>query len=296
MHGQVGGISPDVPPRQCLVPTYEVQERDVTYRADGSQSLLARIYQPAGSGPFPALIKVPGGAWRHATRTANAHVDRALAESGLVVVSIDTRSSDLEPYPASVADVNFATRWLKAHAGEFNARPDAVGGLGYSSGGHLIVLSAMRPRDPRYAAIPLPDAADVDASLAYVLLAWPGADPYALYRKARAAGDEGVNIMAYFQDDDTLQEANPQLILERDEAVELPSALLLQGARDDVVIPAMNAQFVSTYSRAGGRIELAMFPGEGHSFTGQSGPSTSRAIDLMRSFIARQLAAIAAGW
>ena len=54
-----------------------------------------------------------------------------------------------------VAQTNFAVRWLKAHANDFNGDPSCVGGAGDSSGGHTILLTAMRPNDPRYAAISL---------------------------------------------------------------------------------------------------------------------------------------------
>ena len=73
------------------------------------------------------------------------------------------------PYPSSLADINYATRWLKVHAADFNADPATVGGLGVSSGGHLILLSAMRPFDPRYTALPLAGAAGVDGTLAYAV-------------------------------------------------------------------------------------------------------------------------------
>jgi acetyl esterase/lipase len=59
-----------------------------------------------------------------------------------------------DPYPSSLADINYATRWGKAHAADFKADASTVGGLGVSSGGHLILLSAMRPFDPRYTNLP----------------------------------------------------------------------------------------------------------------------------------------------
>jgi hypothetical protein len=58
----------------------------------------------------------------------------------------------------------------------------------------------------------------------------------------------------------------------------------------------MAERFTAIYSRAGGLIELGMFPGAGHNFVREPGPNTNRAVDLMKSFIARQLAAIGAGW
>ena len=42
---------------------FDVRWRDAGYRGDGSASWLARIYEPQGAGPFPALLEVHGGAW-----------------------------------------------------------------------------------------------------------------------------------------------------------------------------------------------------------------------------------------
>ena len=127
---------------------FEVRWRDVEYRRDGTESWLARIYEPQGTGPFPALLEVHGGAWNHNDRTQNASIDEALAASGLVVVAIDFHLGTEAPYPASIADTNYATRWLKARAADFNATADGLGAAGFSSGGHMIMLSAMRPNDP----------------------------------------------------------------------------------------------------------------------------------------------------
>jgi acetyl esterase len=277
---------------------FDVRWRDVEYRRDGSTSWLARIYEPQGPGPFPALLEVHGGAWNHNDRTQNAELDEALAASGLVVAAIDFRLGTEAPYPASIADVNYATRWLKANAGEFNATAKGLGGLGLSSGGHMIILSAMRPRDPRYAALPLEGAPDVDASLAYVMSGWGVIDPYARYLHARSLGRESLltSHHNYFVDEATMQEANPQLILERGEPVELPPTLLFDGADDDVLAPKTPERFAEAYGRAGGVIELAKFPRAGHGYARQEGPNLSRTLDLLKSFIARQLTAISHGW
>ena len=49
-------------------PKLEVSWRDIEYR----EGLLARVYRPQGSGPFPALIEIHGGAWTSGDRTQNA--------------------------------------------------------------------------------------------------------------------------------------------------------------------------------------------------------------------------------
>src|SRR5438270_532390 len=134
---------------------FDVKVEDVEYRRDGDRAWLAMVYRPQGAGPFPALLEIHGGAWNSGDRTSNPALAEGLAASGIVVASIDFRMGGADPYPSSLVDINYATRWLKAHAREFNAEPASVGGLGVSSGGHLIMLSAMRPHDERYAALPL---------------------------------------------------------------------------------------------------------------------------------------------
>src|SRR5919106_1779738 len=78
---------------------------------------------------------------------------------------------------ASLADINLATRWLKHRARTYGSRPDWVGTLGTSSGGHQVLLAAMRPDDPRYAALPLAEGPKVDARVAFVVSGWGVLDP-----------------------------------------------------------------------------------------------------------------------
>ena len=65
-------------------------------------------------------------------------------------------------------------------------RADRVGLCGQSSGGHLAMLAAMRPR--RCALCLDPDArAPTDASVAAVAMVWPVINPLSRYRHARRA-------------------------------------------------------------------------------------------------------------
>ena len=109
---------------------------DIAYRRSGDRALLARLYRPDARGPCPAVVEVHGGAWVGLDRLNNAVTAQALAESGVVVLSIDFRMPPDDPYPASLADINFAIRWLKLRAADFGTRPEWVGGYGTSSGGH----------------------------------------------------------------------------------------------------------------------------------------------------------------
>src|SRR5579863_9485832 len=146
----------------------EVEISDLEYRRTEEGPLLARLYRPKGAGPFPALVEVHGGAWAAGDRLNNAPLDEALAKSGIVVLAIDFRMPPKHRYPASIADIHYATRWLKAHAAEFGSRADLVAGLGTSSGAHQLLLSALEPSDRRYGALPLDGAGEIEAGLPYL--------------------------------------------------------------------------------------------------------------------------------
>src|SRR5438309_10412134 len=214
---------------------FEIEVRDLEYQRTDGVPLLARLYRPIrpgnSGGSFPALVDVHGGAWASGDRLNNAPLDEALAKSGIVVLAIDFRMPPEHRYPASIADINLATRWLKAHAAEFGSRRDLVGGLGTSSGAHQLLLSALRPDDPRYAALPLPEAAGKDARLPYLVLCWPISDPLARYRMVREKGNTRLVEAhdAYWPSEAEMAEGNPQLIVERGAAAALPSAIVVQG-------------------------------------------------------------------
>ena len=266
----------------------EIRSEDVTYFTHPSGALLARLYRPKTSMPSAALVSLHGGRWIQETRLTNAPIDQALAEDGALVMAIDIRTPPVARYPDCLADVNVAIRWLKAHATELQIDPRRVGGIGTSSGGHQMMLSALRPHDRRYAALALDGGQD--ASLAYVVLGWPVIDPLARYRYAEA-GNKTPYLEAhhaYWPSVADMADGNPQLILERGEsAPSLPPVLLLQGTADEALPEGMADRFAAAYAKAGGAIELVKFAGEGHTFiTKQSGSQASRdAISRIKSFV-----------
>ena len=269
---------------------YDVLSQDVEYlRVDG-ESLLMTVYRPIGDGPFPMLLRAHGGAWNAGDRLAGSLIDTRLAECGMVVAAHDFGLAPAYPYPAQVAQTNFAVRWLKAHAGEFNGDPSCVGGAGDSSGGHTILLTAMRPHDTRYAAVSA-DGVGGDASLSFLIALWTIVDPFARYEWAKGAGVERLvrSTETYFQPWDAVHEANPQEILDRGEDAVLPPLLVVQGTADGNIPHAIPQRFAESYVRAGGDAEYEAFPGMPHQFAKEPGPETDRAIDLMRSFLAREV-------
>src|SRR5881394_1238862 len=138
--------------------TTQFDVEDLEYLRHGDKPLLARVYRPRGDGPFPALVECHGGAWCLSDRFTEKLRHQAMASHGIVSIALDFRSGNEAPYPASVQDINYAVRWAKLNARVLKTRPDLIGLSGQSSGGHLAMLVAMQPNDPRYAAIALPAA------------------------------------------------------------------------------------------------------------------------------------------
>ena len=95
----------------------------------------------------------------------------------------------------------------------------------------------------------------------------------------------------YFQPWETIHEGNPQQILDRREPVTLVPLLIMQGALDDNVLPAVQEKFAASYRAAGGECDLHVFEGCEHEWVAKPGPQTDRAHEMVKAFIARQLAA-----
>jgi acetyl esterase len=255
--------------------TFEYTTEDVEYLRHGDRRFMARLYKPHGAGPFPAVVELHGGAWCNGDLNECKTYAEALARGGVAVAAVDFRHAG-DGYPTTLADINYAVRWVKANASELNARPNKVGAAGQSSGGHLAMLAAMRPNDPRYAALQLPSGSPaVDASIAAVAMLWPVINPLSRYRHALRARDSANppawvgNIPArhdlYWKTEAAMADGNPMLILERGEKVPLPPALWLQGRPDivhdyrdpDAPIPGNEPErFVANYRKAGGDIEM----------------------------------------
>ena len=273
--------------------SFGVAYEDIEYAHPAGEPLLARVYRPLDAREScPALVDVHGGAWAYFDRTVDAYFDEALAASGMVVVALDFRQGAGHRFREAVADVLDGIRWTRANATRLGLRPDPLGLIGGSSGGHLLMLAALRPGGD-------------EARVAYALPLWPILDPLARYRylldrraNPRPARDELFQpdrlIAAhetFFASEDEMQEASALRIVEAGEAECLPPIWVAHPELDENVTLEMTRRFVAAYRAAGGTADLEVFPAVGHSFANFPGEVADRCIARMRSFIARQLAA-----
>jgi len=284
--------------------------KDVEYLRHGDKPLLARIFTPRGEGPFPALVECHGGAWCLSDRMTEHLRHEYMASHGIVSIALDFRSGNEARYPASAQDINYAVRWAKLHARDLKTRPDLVGISGQSSGGHLAMLVAMRPHDPRYMAIPLPAGSPRhDASVRCIVLSWPVINPLSRYRHAKRAlaganpPEWPKNIIprhdAYWPSEAEMAEGNPMLALERGEKLQLPPAIWFQ-ARGDLVHDYKDAdsdfpgnepqRFVASYRKSGGDIALEYIDMERHAGHTPDLSKISGAFADMVKFVGKHIA------
>lgn len=280
--------------------SYDFTVEDVEYLRHGERRLIARLYRPKGAGPFPAVVDLHGGAWNNGDLTGTQGLDETLAKSGIFAASLEFRHA-ADGYPTSLIDINYAIRWLKAHAGDYGIDPERIGTAGQSSGGHLAMLAAMRPKDPRYAAIALPAGSPaVDAAVRCVAMSWPVINPLSRYHHAQRAAklpnpptfSIGMKEKhdTYWKTEANMAEGNPMLILERGEKVPTPPALWVQGKPDEVhdyhdpdsgFAGNEPERFVSNYRKAGGDIALH--------YVDQAARSSSASWEPVAAFFHRHL-------
>ena len=284
--------------------SYEIKVEDVEYLRHGGVPQLARLYRPQGPGPFPIMVELHGGAWCRQDRLADQIIHEPLARNGVIVAALDFRQPPVAPYPASLQDIHYAIRWLKVLAPEIGSRPDLVGSMGNSSGGHQAMLLAMRPFDPRYSALPEPAGAPAaDASVRCVIMCSPVIDPLGRYHYAKAlkAGGQPYPPLvdevlpchdAYWQSEEAMADGGPALALEKGESMPpLPPVLYLQGTEDLAHPRAHLDRFVAAYRTAGGVVDLELFDGEGQGFIMRKAgsPASNRALELIIEFVHKQV-------
>jgi len=281
-----------------VLPDQEISIEDIEYLRHGDKPLLARIFRPKGKGPFPMIVEVHGGAWCRGTRLNNKVIHEKLAKSGVVVAAVDFRMPPDAAYPGSIADVNYAVRWFKANAARFGAQAGRVGLLGTSSGGHIAMLAAMKPHDPRYAALPL--AGGFDGAVRCVIMGWPVIDPLGRYHhalKLKADGDSDLadhvanDHLKYWGNEAAMAEGSTTIALERGDKVLTPPVLYLQGIQDYNHPRANLDRFVAGYRKAGGKVELHLFEGMGEAFitTDATSPAAKSAIEKIIEFVHREI-------
>jgi acetyl esterase len=153
------------------VETRAHREAEHLVPVDGGE-VRARVYTPAGSGPFPALLHFHGGAWIMGSFAwpTFATAARDLAERvPCVVVDVDYRLAPEHQFPDGLEDCYASLLWLAERAAELNVDPARIAVGGDSAGGALAAAVCLLARErggPAIAAqileVPATDHAHVE--------------------------------------------------------------------------------------------------------------------------------------
>lgn len=122
-------------------------ERNVIYGMYSGVALLLDVHRPEKPNGY-AIVFVAGSGWHApleygATPIKETQIPLwgpALVAAGYTVFAINHRAAPRFHYPAAVEDVQRAVRFVRHHATTYGIDPHRLGGLGGSSGGHLIGL------------------------------------------------------------------------------------------------------------------------------------------------------------
>ncbi len=118
---------------------YTVQH-GVQYGSAGGVNLLADVYIPDGSGPFPGLVVIHGGVFVKGDKSQLTPASEVMAQNGYVAFNINYRLAPRFPFPAGLNDAEAAVTYLRANAARFKVDPNRVGALGGSAGANFAAM------------------------------------------------------------------------------------------------------------------------------------------------------------
>jgi acetyl esterase/lipase len=246
---------------------------DVVYGRKFGMALTLDVFQPAKSNGCGLLFLVNGG-WLSSKATPlmvtiRPDTYQVYLERGYTVFAVVTSSQPKFTIAEEIDDVQRAVRFVRANAEKFGVRPDRLGVLGSSSGGHLTLSIATRG-GPGKADSPDPverESSEVQAAACFFPptdflnyggpgISGVGQGPLAPLQVAfgpQALTKEGREVLG--------REISPIYYV----TARLPPTLIIHGDEDKVVPLQQAETFVKKAKDAGApQVELVMRPGKGH--------------------------------
>ncbi|MBN1679761.1 MAG: alpha/beta hydrolase [Anaerolineae bacterium] len=263
------------------------ETHDILFAAPDRHPLRLDVYEPRRSdGLRPAVIVVHGGAWFQGDKSAYAFGwhDRWLAAQGYVVFDVQYRLSGR--WPAPLADVKCAIRWVKQNADRYRVDPNRIAVMGRAAGAHLALMAAYTANDRRFVAGCLAQN-PVDESVQAVVVSYPPVD-LRLWPAERGSAIEQLlgglphEIPGDYRDAAPISHIRPGL----------PPTLIIHGQRDRVVSPAHSELLAAHLRGAGVTTVLLRIPWGRHGvdslLVGLTGPMIQYDVDRFLAWVFRQ--------
>ena len=208
-----------------------VAGKPLMHLSNVSEPTLA-VYKPADEKNTGAAVLVfPGGGYRIlAYDLEGTEVCTWLNSIGVTCVLVKYRVPFRDHYPTNPADLEDAQqamRLTRAHAAEWNIDPKRIGVLGFSAGGHLVVVLGNHADYKRPGEV----LNEIDARPNFVVVLYPGylTDEPAL-NKLSAGIDPTSNTPPTFllqAEDDPVHEENALLYFQALKEAKVPAELHL---------------------------------------------------------------------
>lgn len=116
---------------------------DLTFGPHPDQQL--DIYRLADTAAAPVVMFFHGGAWAHGYKEWNGFMAPALVDLPAVFVSVGYRLVPEHKWPAPMDDALAALRWVYDNIAAYGGDPHRIHVAGWSAGGTLASLLALRP-------------------------------------------------------------------------------------------------------------------------------------------------------
>jgi acetyl esterase/lipase len=239
---------------QEATPVVERESGVVFTEVDG-RTLQLDVYQSAASEqPRPAVLLFPGGGDTPAAMKPQA---TALAAAGYVAFAVPYRIV----WPQFIDDAQLAVRWVRANADRYGVDPERICAYGWSLGGQLAAMLAVRDTrdttDPELAeyssrvTCAIEMAGITDATI-------PDPDPFENELRVEELGGTPEEVP------DAYRDVSPLAFVDEESA----PTLVIQGALDTTFVEH-SRRLVAALEAADVEVVYAELAGESHSTVGK---------------------------
>ena len=240
-------------------------DRNVTYGMYSGLGLMMDVYYPAEPNGL-GIVFISGSGWTRElsldaqllTQTGQEEVHVfPLVESGYTVFKINHRAAPRFRHPAALEDAQRAVRYIRHNAADFGIAPDRIGGVGGSSGAHLISMLATMDGDGDQ-----DDPSPVNRASAKLQCIVVRATPTDLRGNPEAPlfGFRGNAAREGSLEAHLLAKASPITYVTPDD----PPFLFIHGDADTVVPFERSVEMQAALHEADIEAELIRIPGGGH--------------------------------
>lgn len=201
-----------------------------------------------------AIVICPGGGYGRVVGGEGAPIAKWLNTHGITGGVLNYRLPKGNPH-RPLSDVQQALRFTRSKAGDWNLKPDRIGVIGFSAGGHLAAMAATK--------FHLKDAQQESSRPDFAILVYPvitmGPDTHAGSRNNLLGSNADAELIRLYSN-------------ELQVTANTPPTFLTHADDDRVVIPANSQKFRDALFAKKVPATYLKLPSGGHGLNGYKGP------------------------